>query len=329
MKKEALILITRSAMGSLRDAENLLEQVFTFFGSNISLTQVQSMLGITGDKRVKEFAKHIINNDILSGIKTINAVTDNGINLKQFNVELVEYLRYILLIKNGCDDCLDITTEEITELKDLASSTSLDHILTAVKLFSNLDFGFRDDSSLPFELALIDCNLASIIKNQPHSKELVSEPINQIKEIATSQVACSEEKQPKIITEAIEESSLPMASGVSNPEDETKLDFLKSNWRKILEQAPENTKRTAAIAILRSAGVQPIAIDGDTIVLNFKYLYHKEKIEEMENSKTVANIISNFMGHSFQLRCVHETEENHLVKEAQRIGAKITEVEEK
>jgi DNA polymerase-3 subunit gamma/tau len=329
IKKEALILIAKSAVGSLRDAENLLEQVFTFFGSKISLIQVQSMLGITGDKRVKEFAKHIMNNDILSGIKTINAVTDDGIDLKQFNIELVEYLRYILLIKNGCDDCLDITTEEITDLKELASSTSLDRILTAVKLFSNLDFGFKDYSSLPFELALIDCNLSSIINNQPHPEEMVSEPIDQIKEIAVSQIASPEKKQPKIITEALEKSSPPMVSEVSNPEDTTKLDFLKSNWRKILEQAPENTRRTAAIAILRSAGVQPIAIDGDTVVLNFKYLYHKEKIEEMENSKTVSNIISNFMGHSCQIRCVYETEENHLVKEAQKIGAKITEVEER
>ena len=112
-------------------------------------------------------------------------------------------------------------------------------------------------------------------------------------------------------------------------EEDSKLEYLKSNWRQVIEQAPESIKRTAAVAILRSAGVQPIAIDGDTVVLTFRYPYHKEKIEEMENRKITAEILSNFLGHSCQVHCVYEAEVNHLVREAQKIGAKITGVEEK
>ena len=330
IKAEALRLIARSAAGSLRDAENLLEQLFTFYGSDIKLAQVQSMLGITGDKRVKEFVNHIISDDVLSGMITINAVNNDGLDLKQFNRELVAYLRYLLLIKNGCDKDLDLTAEEITELKDLASSTSMERILKAVKLFGNLEFITNDYSSLPFELALVDCKLASAIEKPAAVKAVESEPVKQIKKTTIPPVAAPQQKQPKTKTEAAEEYSPPVETAeVSMPEADNKLEFLKSNWRQIIEQAPESTKRTAAIAILRSAGVQPIAIDGDTVVLTFKYSYHKEKIEEIENRKTTAEILSNFLGHNCQVRCVYEAEENHLVKEAQKIGAKITEVEEK
>jgi DNA polymerase-3 subunit gamma/tau len=104
---------------------------------------------------------------------------------------------------------------------------------------------------------------------------------------------------------------------------------LRSNWRQVIEQAPERIKRTPAVAILRSAGVKPVAFEGDTVILTFRYPYHKEKIEELENRRITAEIISNFVGHACQVRCVYEPEENYLVREAQRIGAKIIDVEEK
>lgn len=330
IQAEALRLIARNAAGSMRDSENMLEQITTFFGSDIKLTQALVMLGITGDKRVKDFAKHVISNDMLSGMKTINAVADNGIDLKQFNRELVAYLRQLLLIKNGCDDCLDITIEEKTELNNLASSASLEQILSVVKLFGNLDFGNSDYSSLPFELALVDLSLSLKVGKPVSTNIFNSEPAKQKKEIAISSVIPPKQTQSKKEAKSVQDHSSPkITAKVLGSEVDNKLEHLKLNWRQIIEQAPESTKRTAAMAILRSAGVQPIAIDGDTIVLTFKYLYHKEKIEEIENRKTVAEIISNFMGYSCQVRCIYEVEENHLVREAQKIGAKITEVEEK
>jgi DNA polymerase-3 subunit gamma/tau len=35
------------------------------------------------------------------------------------------------------------------------------------------------------------------------------------------------------------------------------------------------------------------------------------------------------MGHPCQIKCIYEPEENHLVREAQKLGAQIIEVEEK
>ncbi|UCG53927.1 MAG: DNA polymerase III subunit gamma/tau [Dehalococcoidia bacterium] len=331
VKPEALKIIARSASGSLRDAENLLEQLSTFYGLDIKLTQVQSLLGMTGDKRVKDIVKHIISNNISASINTINAVGNDGLDLKQFNRELVAYLRYLLLIKNGCEKDLDLTAEEIIDLKDLATKTSAEHILTAVKLFATLDFDNNDYSTLPFELALVDYNMVLTASKSTNVDPVVSESTKPEKEI-TSTVTTNSKKveQPESKNESIKEPTFPIETKkISYANDETKLEFLKANWKQIIEQAPETTKRTAAIAILRSAGVQPIAFDGDTIVLTFRYSYHKEKIEEIENRKTTTEIISNFLGHSCRVRCVHETEENHLVREAQKLGAKITNVEEK
>ena len=141
----------------LQPAENLLEQLTTFYGSEIKLHQVQTLLGLTGDQRAKEVVRHIVNNDISAGMRTISNVSNDGLDLKQFNRELVECLRELLLIKTGSDEVVDLTAEDLAELKELAAKSPLPQILKAVKLFGQLEFGFDNYSTLPLELALVDC----------------------------------------------------------------------------------------------------------------------------------------------------------------------------
>ncbi|GAI27758.1 unnamed protein product, partial [marine sediment metagenome] len=193
MEPEALRLIARATTGSLRDAENLLEQLTTYYGSKIELQQVQTVLGITGDWRAKELVKHIINNDVSAGVVAINGVNSDGLDLRQFNRELVEYLRGLLLIKTGSDEAVDLPAEDITELKDLAARASLSQILKAVKLFGQLELGFDNYSTLPLELALVDCTLSPIEEELPSQVE--SEPRQPV-EMATPPAPMPQPKQP-------------------------------------------------------------------------------------------------------------------------------------
>lgn len=159
IEPEALRLIAKAATGSLRDAENLLEQLATYYGATVELQQVQALLGVTGDWRAKELVKHIIANNISAGVATINSVNSDGLDLRQFNRELVEYLRGLLLVKTGSAETLDLPAEDITELKELSARASMPQILKAVKLFGQLDLDLDNYSTLPLELALVDCTL--------------------------------------------------------------------------------------------------------------------------------------------------------------------------
>ncbi|MFH1732438.1 MAG: DNA polymerase III subunit gamma/tau, partial [Planctomycetota bacterium] len=88
IETEGLRLLARSAQGSLRDAENILEQLFTYYGSSIKYSDVQSVLGITEDWRTKELLKYIVNGDVSQGMLTLDSVNGDGLDLKQFNREL-------------------------------------------------------------------------------------------------------------------------------------------------------------------------------------------------------------------------------------------------
>ncbi|MBA7572623.1 hypothetical protein ES708_14406 [subsurface metagenome] len=113
------------------------------------------------------------------------------------------------------------------------------------------------------------------------------------------------------------------------PKLHSEIERLKLNWKQVIEQAPDELKRTPAIAILRSAGVKPVAIEDDTVVLAFKYPIHKERLETTENQQVARTIISKFLGRDCQVRCVHEKEDNRLVDAVKKIGAQVINVEEK
>jgi len=323
MEPEALRLIARSATGSLRDAENLLEQLTTYYGAKVSLQQVQAILGTTGDWRVKEVVKHIINNDASAGIATINSVNSDGLDLRQFNRELVEYLRGLLLIKTGSDEAADFTAEDKAELKALAAKASLAQILKAVKLFGQLELGLDNYSTLPLELALVDCVLTPEEAKESPALEAEHKPRQPVT-AATTPVA---PPQPKAKPEP---TTIPAPEAtITPPKPGSEIEQMRQNWKQVVEQAPENTKRTPAIAILRSAGVKPVAMEGDTIILAFRYPYHKEQIEKPENQRIVEKIIGNFLGHPCRVRCIYEPEANHLLRAALKMGAQIIDVEEK
>jgi DNA polymerase-3 subunit gamma/tau len=108
----------------------------------------------------------------------------------------------------------------------------------------------------------------------------------------------------------------------------TEIERLTASWKEVIAAAPPDVKKTNAIALLRS-GSQPVAIEGDIVVLSFKHGMLKEKMEKPENQQAAEKVISNFLGRPCRVRCVHEPESNHLVQEALKMGAQITSVEEK
>ncbi|CAI82747.1 DNA polymerase III subunit gamma/tau [Dehalococcoides mccartyi] len=369
VEPEALKLIARSAGGSFRDGENLLQQIATTYGAEISLSQVQAALGISGDERIKALAENILKKDIKNGLKTLNAVLADGLDLKQFRRELLDYLRQIMLVNSGAESSLELTADEKKALQKVSGITNLENITKAIKAFSQLDFSSDTASSLSFELALIDASLdentvplpnkpkdeipavkadkpapleapKTAASNNIPTKEPKTETLtkpNTSAETAATPKPHTKESAPKLTRAAIPIEEKPKYTAPAPPKEEEKvligagdiIEQLKVSWKSILDQAPDNLKRSAAVAILRSAGVRPVSMDKNIVTLSFKYKYHKDKIEELENRKVTAELISNFVGKTCTLVCISEAETNHLVKQAQKLGAQIISVEEK
>ena len=351
IEPEGLRVIARSATGSLRDAENLLQQLSTYYGADITLKQAQATLGITGDWRVKELVKHIVNSDLPAGMITIYSVNNDGLDLRQFTRELVEHLRVLLLVKTGAGEAISVTAEDAAELRDLAGKVPLEKILKAARLFGQIEFGLDNYSTLPLELALVDCSLTSEGKAEAPAKPVETEirysqkvtvpatsPRPELSQLQKAEVPPFTSPQPKQTAAKFESAAVakpppavqpqPVTVAAATPlEAGSEIERLKLNWKLVIEQAPPDTKRTPALAILRSAGVKPVALENNVVSLTFKYPYHKELIEKIENQKVTERIISNLLGYPCRVKCI--LEDNHLLIEALKMGAQITHVEEK
>ncbi|MCL2678921.1 MAG: DNA polymerase III subunit gamma/tau [Dehalococcoidia bacterium] len=341
---EALRLIGRSSRGGMRDAENMLEQAYTCYGRQITLEQVQEMLGMAGSERARELVKHIAAKNVGDGLKSIGKAAEDGIDVRMLTREVVVYLRELLLLKSGVDHDTGLTAEERAELKKLTEGVTLEQILRAVKLFGQLDGHVESDSTLPLEMALVDSILEPVIE-QPAAK--AGAGLGKDARLATAPSAPSEPKVaavPAGYTASRSVASAPVHPSTPRPPVEppkepvrisalegagTPLEQLQNSWTLIALQVPDVVRRSPAVAILRSAGVKPIGIDGDTVVLSFKFAYHREKLEELENRKVVTSLISAFLGKPCQIRCIYEPDENHLVREAQKLGAQVIDVEDK
>ncbi len=331
---EGLKLIARAATGSLRDALNLLQQANTFYGQEISLEQVQALLGISGDRRAREVVKQIVNRDTSAGVTTINNVNSDGLDLRQFHRELVEYLRLLLLVKTGSSDVIELTAEDMNELKELAAKATLPVIVKAIKRFGQLELSLDNYSTLPLELALVDCTISEPEEKAPPIRQAEPEhPARQSVVRATPPQMPSRNTAPpaeKIAREQTIVKSTAVERPVSSPAAKVEsgpaavvstIEQLQQQWARMINEAPDGMSRTPAAALLRSS--RPKEIVEDVLIVSFRYPVHKDNMEKLENQKMAEKIVSKFMGRSCKVRCVYEHENNHLVKAALEMGAQV------
>jgi DNA polymerase-3 subunit gamma/tau len=322
----SLELIARAATGSLRDAENILQQTIAYYGNKIELDQIQAELGISWDSRVRQLARCVVSRDVAAGLKVINSLNSDGVDLRQFNVGLVEYLRGLLLAKSRCEEALDVTSEDLAEMGSLATNATLDYLLKAVKSFSSIDFRSDNYSALSLELALLGCALSP-----PTGQE-------QLTTTKPSEVADATE-----ITAPLEEAEVPVALGsdrvgteVPSKEISQDIDYLHSHWKEFINSLRGEGSSGNLDAFLRSA-CDPVALEDDTLVLGFYYSFHKEKIEDAKYRHLVEKKLKEVFGRPYKIRCIlvdskrevpsQPRTQNPVIKAALEMGARISEEE--
>ncbi|WP_298816827.1 DNA polymerase III subunit gamma/tau [Chloroflexus sp.] len=162
--------IARAATGSLRDALGILEQLASFVEGPITLHHVQSLLGMTAAAEVDALIAALLNADLTAALRAVNAVSNQGADLRQFTRDLVERLRAVMLLKATDDRALlDLGDDEVTQLTQWAQQAEMATLVQWVKLFSNLDYQLRITpyGQLPLEVAVVEALLAPPPTTQP------------------------------------------------------------------------------------------------------------------------------------------------------------------
>ena len=159
----ALKLIAKQAWGSLRDAENLLEQLSISYSNgsgtaeNPEITEFQAreLLGI-GDRSVAEtFTSFLLTSDIKSALELINLETEKGSNLTVLHNSVIDVLRSCLLVNAGITtenkENFDLEPKLIELIKQIPTS----RLFQIISTMANAKINSDTSSPLPLELAVM------------------------------------------------------------------------------------------------------------------------------------------------------------------------------
>ncbi len=344
--------IARSSGGSLRDACNVLEQLIAMYGTELTLEPVQAALGQSTDLRARQLTTHLLKGSLGPGLKAIAKANEDGVDMKQLQREMVEYLRYVLLVKSGAEDAVDVSKETIAEIRTLAQTASMENVLRAIRSLSMPALRLDSNPTLALELALAEC--ATPI---PQAQQ-VQQPMPARPQAPAPQYESAPRPEPSRPTYSQPPSRPPMpAAGMASmprptsapvpspasdikdnlqaaaqapdpvapPQNDSEaLERLRNNWRTLIETC-RGKGPIKLDALLRSA--EATSIERGCLTIGVYYPTQAEMMgKELDNPvsrKFLEDAVLKIVGMRYKLECVCKPKDRkpappsgHLVRSA-------------
>ena len=365
--EEALAALAHASSGSLRDAENLLEQLVVSFGGEIGLDQVRDLLGEGQGERAMELIRYLSAGNATSALGVINRAAWEGEDLRQLHRESLQLLRGIMMIQVGAGASVDVAPERLTALEEMASGTASARVVRCLKLLGEANLRQDASSTLPLELAAVEACL------EPHPQAAEpGDPGRAPRRVAPAPTVArrpveAPPAQPAVVAGAgrVREPAPPPASpppppaspppppaadapvAASRPQpmaDERDADAdpsMRDQWSGLVKTLSRYKGRRYNIgALLRDCREQQI--EGDTLVLTFAHKSHMERMQEElddpQGRRGVEEALASTLGTPYQLKLVLSeddgsggvsvTTQSSLVRAAINLGARIVEERE-
>ena len=294
---EALEMIAISAEGGMRDAESLLGQIISLEDKNITISEVEELLGATDKKTAENLAEMVLTKNSSDAIAKINELLENGYDLEVFNKSFVNYLRQLMIIK--IDPALkkyfsaEMTNERLDKISALAKSAELAQIVSAINYF--LEAQSKISSfilpQLPLEIAVI---------KSTHSFPTPTQSVNPPFQPQIPAQKKIENSAPKIeiLPEKPKKEPEEKAEPVLESSSDIEMSTIKSNWQKLLvDIRPYNHSLSALLF-----KCQPMKMEGNALTLATPYDFYCERLNDAKNKLTVEEVFSKILKSNIHIK---------------------------
>ncbi|MGD8397737.1 MAG: DNA polymerase III subunit gamma/tau [Anaerolineae bacterium] len=324
VEEQAFELMAHHSTGALRDAISLLDQM-TSYGDEITLKQVQMVLGTVAGEAASALVASLADGDTAAGLDVINRNVADGADPRQFAREVVGYLRGLLLIKEGAGTrLLNATSEQAAEMEAAAGRMPAGRLLRAIRLFNeaatDLRRGFQSIPQLPLEMALVEslhedeappAAQGSPVASKPASPAPSTKPVasgtQSTASAAQSLAPTAQSPAPTAQSPApAAQQQAPAAHRVAEalPDDLT-LEKMNAAWDRVLQAVRE--RNLTAEAVLRT-GCHPVEVNGNEVVVTFPYPILGEKLAHPERHIEIQEALSEVVGARCRVKLVLATE---------------------
>jgi DNA polymerase-3 subunit gamma/tau len=321
-EREALTLIARSATGSLRDAESLLDQLAaTGKEGQISLRQVQATLGTIDADLIMRLVDCVAARDIGGGLALINQALDRGADLRQFTRQIVDHLRSMLLVKLQSETSLDVGAEALQRLQAQAERMTTRGLTQAIKRFNEAEMELKGgwQPQLPLELAIVDVMAVGGGENpvaaSPPARVVTVQEVPAAYSVTTEtpgeapgdtqKEARQEVPEREPEHQAGQEKSEPAAQEAENAEPasepavEAKIvaselddQLLQERWAQVLSEM--KVRDRAVQALLNST--RPGGVRENTVILVVDHEFARGKLNQDRSKRMVEDVLAYVFG---------------------------------
>ncbi len=171
VEDRAIRYIAKAADGSMRDSLSLLDQCIAFnYGEELTYDRVLNVLGAVDTSVFGELFSCIKKQDVTGALELLSKIVIQGRELTQFVSDFIWYLRNLMLVmtSDGMEDAVDMSTDNLNALKEIAEGTDIDTIMRYIRVFSDLSANLRFASQ---KRILIEVALIRICKPQMEDRD--------------------------------------------------------------------------------------------------------------------------------------------------------------
>ena len=347
---EAIRLVARHSGGSLRDAENLLEQLVVSATDGVTMKQVEELLGLDNGESSLELVKYLLMGNTSAALTAVNRAAWTGTDLRQLHKQTIELLRAVMHLQWGSEDAVDLSDDVTAQLKELVGNLPSWRIIRALKTWGDVNMRYDAPSTLPLELAVVEiCEDTA----PPAAQTAPAAQPAQAPAPAPAQTNRPPAAQPPAQRRAPDgarpAAERPAATAPAQPTSQRRpapdtgpISELGVQWLAALKVLGRlKGKKYNLGALLRDCKANAVSLDGNTLVLGFSNKANLERMqEEMDDPgsrRQVSDAVAEAFGTAYELRIdmangggatantAKTAQQSSLVRTALGMGARVLE----
>jgi DNA polymerase-3 subunit gamma/tau len=290
VKEEALGIIAKYGDGSMRDAQVVLDQIVSFSKGKVTVDDVTKVLGIVEADILFNLSGAIKERDSKLALMTIDRLVDEGKDVTQVVLGLIEHFRNISIAKISDDkdaqELIDAGPDTIIRYRQEAEKFTIEQILYIIYTLSNtIDF-IRKTSlgRIPFEAAMVKLTQVPIIIPVA---ELMAK-IDALQKIAPAVAAPQpfvRPAQPVAPVQPVAPAETPSEKPPVKASASIDLEEISGYWNKVVSFIKP---RKISVASYMEEGT-PSNFESNVLTVAFpkECQFHKEVVESLENKRLI------------------------------------------
>lgn len=316
-------LIARMSDGALRDAISLLDQCISLGKTEITYSDVLTVIGIVNDTFVSDLVNNILDREVSSILSKIEQLVMDGKDIPHFISDLVHYFRNLLICKVTAwpGDVVDLPAEVVDAMKHQCGKITQEEIINIIKELSALEAGLKwaTNPRTMLEVTLVklcenkisDAGSGDILARLEALEKKLSGGFIPSPAPANGKPAAAPLPPP---TAAAAKPAAGAGSPKASPAKLSKTEYMPE-WEKILEDL-KNLGRRAVHAFLLDTKAVRISENIVGIVFNEKNQFGKTMIAKPENMEAVEAAAGRVLGVEVKIKCLDEEGLEHTQQKA-------------